>query len=122
MPPVRPLRCCPGTGLELRFLLGLLAGAGSASAPDECGDHGWWPGGSARCPGRGRRPGLFCGEERPGAGRVRGNHTHVISQAGALFDMEDTRWDQALKVTGEGEGLVGHQTPQPKPGTSTISN
>jgi len=22
--------------------------------------------------------------------------------------MEDTRWDQALKVTGEGEGLVGH--------------
>jgi len=46
----------------------------------------------------------------------------VISQAGALFDMEDTRWDQALKVTGEAEGLVGHQTPQPKPGTSTISN
>ena len=53
--------------------------------------------------------GLTCSavKERPGSGRLRGNHTHVISQAGALFVMEDTRWDQALKVTGEGEGLVG---------------
>src|SRR5260370_5925160 len=28
--------------------------------------------------------------------------------AGALFVMQDTRWDHGLKVTGEGEGLVGH--------------
>ncbi len=34
--------------------------------------------------------------------------THVISQAGALFVMDDTRWDHGLKVTGEGEGLTGH--------------
>src|SRR6266576_6522923 len=33
---------------------------------------------------------------------------HVISQAGALFVMDDTRWDQGLTVTGEGQGLVGH--------------
>jgi hypothetical protein len=33
---------------------------------------------------------------------------HFISQAGALFAMDDTRWDYGLKVTGEGEGLVGH--------------
>jgi len=31
-----------------------------------------------------------------------------FSQAGALFVMDDTRWDHGLKVTGEGEGLVGH--------------
>jgi hypothetical protein len=31
----------------------------------------------------------------------------VISQAGALFVTHDTRWDHALKVTGDGEGLVG---------------
>src|SRR6266700_6605477 len=30
------------------------------------------------------------------------------SQAGALFVMQDTGWDHALKVTAEGEGLVGH--------------
>src|ERR1700749_5296605 len=33
---------------------------------------------------------------------------HFISQAGALFAMQDTRWDHGLTVTGEGEGLVGH--------------
>src|SRR5256714_4110990 len=33
---------------------------------------------------------------------------HVISQAGALFAMQDTRWDHGLNVTGGGEGLVGH--------------
>src|SRR5881392_1735587 len=33
---------------------------------------------------------------------------HVISQAGALFVMDDTRWDHGLTVTGEGQGLVGH--------------
>jgi len=47
-------------------------------------------------------------EERPGCGRLRGNHTMAISQAGALFVMQDTGWDHALKVTGGGEGLVGH--------------
>ena len=31
-----------------------------------------------------------------------------ISRAGALFAMEDTRWDHGLTVTGEGQGLVGH--------------
>src|SRR5260370_747308 len=39
---------------------------------------------------------------------LRGNHTIRISRAGALFVMQDTRWDHGLKVTGEGEGLVGH--------------
>jgi len=29
-------------------------------------------------------------------------------QAGAPFVMQDTGWDHALKVTGDGEGLVGH--------------
>src|SRR5690242_8210343 len=33
---------------------------------------------------------------------------HVISQAGALFVMDHTRWDHGLTVTGEGQGLVGH--------------
>src|SRR2546421_7827122 len=33
---------------------------------------------------------------------------HVISQAGALFVMDDTRWDHGLTVTGEADGLVGH--------------
>ena len=46
-------------------------------------------------------------EERPGPGRLRGSYTRVISQAGALFIRDDTRWDHALKVTGDGEGLVG---------------
>src|SRR2546429_8065490 len=39
---------------------------------------------------------------------LRGNHTIRISRAGALFVMQDTRWDHGLKVTGEGEGLAGH--------------
>src|ERR1700747_879437 len=42
---------------------------------------------------------------------VRGNTRlphHVISRAGALFVMDDTRWDHRLTVTGEGQGLVGH--------------
>jgi hypothetical protein len=38
---------------------------------------------------------------------IRGYHTHV-SRTGALFAMQDTRWDHALKVTGGGTGLVGH--------------
>jgi hypothetical protein len=29
-------------------------------------------------------------------------------ETGALFAMQDTRWDHALKVTGGGTGLVGH--------------
>ena len=33
---------------------------------------------------------------------------HLISRAGALFVMDDTRWDHGLTVTGEGKGLVGH--------------
>ena len=33
---------------------------------------------------------------------------HVISRTGALFAMQDTRWDHALKVTADGTGLVGH--------------
>src|SRR5215472_4719398 len=48
------------------------------------------------------------GEERPGSGRLRGNHTSAISQAGALFAMQDTRWDHGLKVAADGQGLVGH--------------
>ena len=32
----------------------------------------------------------------------------VLAREGALFVMEDTRWDHGLTVTGEGEGLVGH--------------
>src|SRR5882724_2960703 len=39
---------------------------------------------------------------------LRGNHTIRISRAGALFVMQDTRWDHGLTVTGEGQGLVGH--------------
>src|SRR5260370_281637 len=31
-----------------------------------------------------------------------------MSRAGALFVMQDTGWDHALKVTGDGDGLVGH--------------
>src|SRR5260370_21086344 len=31
-----------------------------------------------------------------------------MSRAGALFVMQDTGWDYALKVAGDGEGLVGH--------------
>jgi hypothetical protein len=36
------------------------------------------------------------------------SHTSAICQAGALFVMQDTGWDHALKVTGDGEGLAGH--------------
>jgi Transposase DDE domain group 1 len=48
------------------------------------------------------------GEERPCSGRLRGNHTVVTSRTGALFAMQDTPWDRALKVTADGDGLVGH--------------
>src|SRR5207244_13510546 len=40
--------------------------------------------------------------------RSRGNHTHVFPGTGALFVMQDNGWDHALKVTGDGAGLVGH--------------
>jgi hypothetical protein len=46
-------------------------------------------------------------EERPGSGRLRGNHT-CIFQTGALFVTKDTSWDHALKVTADGNDLVGH--------------
>jgi hypothetical protein len=45
---------------------------------------------------------------RDGARRSWSTLTPSISQAGALFVTHDTRWDRALKVTGDGEGLVGH--------------
>src|SRR2546427_9714658 len=47
------------------------------------------------------------GEERPGSGRLRGNHTRNF-QIGALFPMQHTAWDHALKLTGDGAGLVWH--------------
>jgi len=47
-------------------------------------------------------------EERPGSGRLRGNDTNVIPGTGALFVMQDTRWDHGLKVTADGHGLAGH--------------
>lgn len=49
----------------------------------------------------------FSSEERPGSGRLRGNHTHNF-QTGALFAMKDTSWDHALEVAADGNGLVGH--------------
>src|SRR6266487_3895282 len=61
---------------------------------------------AAHCVGGGLRG--FNGEERPGSGRLRGNHTHVFPGTGALFVMQHNGWDHALKVTGDGEGLVGH--------------
>jgi DDE family transposase len=47
-------------------------------------------------------------EERPGSGRLRGNHTNAISQAGALLAMKDTPWDHGLRVTADADGLAGH--------------
>src|SRR2546428_7277419 len=47
------------------------------------------------------------GEERPGSGRLRGNH-HRNFQIGALYAQQHTPWDHALEVTGDGAGLVGH--------------
>src|SRR3989440_4862949 len=58
------------------------------------------------CAGR-ERLADSAGEERPGSGRLRGNHTRNF-QIGALFAMQHTPWDHALKVTGDGAGLVGH--------------
>src|SRR5207244_7378230 len=76
-------------------------GTGLERAPDGCGSMAGEPGGLDRRdrPSRRRAP------------RFRGNTRlphHVISQAGALFVMDDTRWDHRLTVTGEGQGLVGH--------------
>src|SRR5262249_46927151 len=40
---------------------------------------------------------------------IAGHHNLCrFPETGALFAMEDTRWDRALKVTGGGTGLVGH--------------
>ena len=41
-------------------------------------------------------------------GDCRSPHLCNFPGTGALFAMEDTRWDRALKVTGGGTGLVGH--------------
>ena len=46
-------------------------------------------------------------EERPGSGKLPVT-TPSDFRAGALFVMDDTRWDHGLTVTGEGKGLVGH--------------
>src|SRR5438445_6025554 len=80
----------------------------------ELGFCGSWPGGGC-CGGApdGCGPGWaglrgFNGEERPGSGRLRGNHTRAIPGTGALFAMQHMPWDHALKVTGGGSGLVGH--------------
>jgi hypothetical protein len=40
---------------------------------------------------------------------IAGHHNLCsFPETGALFAMQDTRWDHALKVTGGGTGLVGH--------------
>src|SRR5580692_12361783 len=41
-------------------------------------------------------------------GDCRSPHLCSFPETGALFAMQDTRWDHALKVTGGGTGLVGH--------------
>ena len=41
-------------------------------------------------------------------GDCRSPHLCNFPETGALFAMQDTRWDHALKVTGGGTGLVGH--------------
>src|SRR6185437_7046857 len=49
------------------------------------------------------------GEERPGSGRLQVTTTFATSPGtGALFAMQDTPWDHGLKVTADGNGLVGH--------------
>jgi hypothetical protein len=48
------------------------------------------------------------GEERPGSGKLQVTTPMQLPGTGALFVMQDTRWDHALKVTGGGAGLVGH--------------
>jgi hypothetical protein len=41
-------------------------------------------------------------------GRLRGNDNDAIPGTGALFAMQDTRWDHGLRVTGDGQGVVGY--------------
>ena len=61
------------------------------------------PGGAAA--GRRDRP---IGEERPGSGKLPGNHTMSFPRQERSSSWQDTRWDHGLTVTGEGQGLVGH--------------
>src|SRR5262249_44969224 len=56
----------------------------------------------------GARRDRLTSEERPGAGRLRGNHTLVTSRLGALSVTKDTPWDHGLRVTAEADGLAGH--------------
>ena len=61
--------------------------------------------------GRGARRGRddgFNREERPGSGRLRGNHTGVTPGTRALFAVQHNGWDHALKGTADGTGLAGH--------------
>ncbi len=44
-----------------------------------------------------------------GSGRLQVTTTFAASPGtGALFAMDDTRWDHGLKVTADGNGLAGH--------------
>jgi hypothetical protein len=54
------------------------------------------------------RDSRISGEERPGPGRLRSNHTLQSPGLGALFAMQHNGWDHGLKVTDDGAGLAGH--------------
>ena len=64
---------------------------------------------SAGCGARSGRPCWVKGRRAPWFWEITGHHNLCnFPETGALFAMQHTRWDHALKVTGGGTGLVGH--------------